>query len=73
MIPWVDSLAKHHVRQQTIRFDNQEIMIKDGLIFSVNAAVIFRVTDIYKALFEIEDLHTGVPFMQDSTVTKSST
>jgi regulator of protease activity HflC (stomatin/prohibitin superfamily) len=60
MIPWVDTLAKHHVRQQTIRFDNQEIMIRDGLIFRINAAVIFRVNDIYRALFEIEDLHTSI-------------
>jgi regulator of protease activity HflC (stomatin/prohibitin superfamily) len=60
LIPWVDTLAKHHVRQQTIRFDNQEIMIRDGLIFRINAAVIFRVTDIYRALFEIEDLHNSL-------------
>jgi regulator of protease activity HflC (stomatin/prohibitin superfamily) len=60
LIPWVDTLAKHHVRQQTIRFDRQEIMIRDGLIFSINAAVIFRVTDIYRALFEIEDLHNSL-------------
>jgi len=60
MIPWVDHLEKHHVRQQTIRFDNQRIMIRDGLIFNVNAAVIFRVNDIYRALFEIEDLNTSI-------------
>ena len=60
LIPFVDTLAKHHVRQQTIRFDKQEIMIRDGLIFSINAAVIFRVTDVYRALFEIEDLHNSL-------------
>jgi len=60
LIPFVDTLAKHHVRQQTIRFDKQEIMIRDGLIFSINAAVIFRVTDVYRALFEIEDLHNSI-------------
>ena len=60
MIPWVDHLEKHHVRQQTIRFDNQRIMIRDGLIFNVNAAVIFRVTDIYRALFEIDGLNTSI-------------
>lgn len=60
MIPWVDTLEKHHVRQQTIRFDNQKIMIRDGLIFNVNAAVIFRVNDIYRALFEIDGLNTSI-------------
>lgn len=60
MIPWVDRLEKHHVRQQTIRLDNQKIMIRDGLIFNINAAVIFRVTDIFQALFEIEGLNTSI-------------
>ena len=60
MIPWVDTLMKHHVRQQTLRFDNQRIMIKDGFILNINAVLIFRVTDIYRALFEIDDLHNSL-------------
>lgn len=60
MIPWVDHLEKHHVRQQTVRLDNQKIMIRDGLIFNINAAIIFRVTDIYRALFEIDGLNTSI-------------
>lgn len=60
MIPWVDRLEKHHVRQQTIRLDNQKIMIRDGLIFNINAAIIFRVNDIYRALFEIDGLNTSI-------------
>jgi regulator of protease activity HflC (stomatin/prohibitin superfamily) len=60
MIPWVDKLEKHHVRQQTIRLDSQKIMIRDGLIFNINAAIIFRVNDIYRALFEIDGLNTSI-------------
>lgn len=60
LIPWVETLERHHVRQQTIRFANQKIMLKDGLIFNVTAVVIFRVSDIYKALFEIDELDDSI-------------
>ncbi len=60
LIPFVETLKRHHVRQQTLRMDNQKVMISDGLIFNVSAVVIFRVKDIYKALFEIHELDASV-------------
>lgn len=56
MIPFIESLPRHHVRQQTARLHNQKVTLKDGLIYDVSAIVIFRVSDIYKALCEIDDL-----------------
>lgn len=56
LIPYVESLVRHHVRQQTVSLRNQRIMTSDHLIFNVSAMVNFRVNDIYKALFEIDDL-----------------
>jgi regulator of protease activity HflC (stomatin/prohibitin superfamily) len=67
LIPWVDSLQRRHVRQQTLRFDRQNVMLNNGMIFEISAVVIFRVNDVYKAMFEIngveesiEDLSMGV-------------
>lgn len=60
LVPFVDTLKRHHVRQETVRFDHQQIMVQDGLIFNVNAIVIFRIKDIYKALFEIENLEYSI-------------
>lgn len=60
LIPFVETLQRHHVRQQTYRFPSQRITLKDGLIFNVSAMALFRVYDIYKALFEIEDLDNSV-------------
>lgn len=60
MFPWIETLKRHHVRQQTIRMNNQQIMIKQGLIFNVSAVVMFRVSDIYRALFEIDDLDKSI-------------
>src|SRR5262245_41592064 len=60
LIPRVDSLVRRHVRQQTIELNEQEVILKDNTIWVVSAVVFFRVKDIYKALFEIDDLDGGV-------------
>ncbi len=60
LIPFVDTLRRQHVRQQTLRLDNQKVMIAQGLIFNVSAVVMFRIRDIYRALFEINDLNRAL-------------
>jgi regulator of protease activity HflC (stomatin/prohibitin superfamily) len=60
LIPKVDGLVRRHVRQQTIELNEQEVILKDNTIWVVSAVVFFRVKDIYKALFEIDDLDGGV-------------
>jgi regulator of protease activity HflC (stomatin/prohibitin superfamily) len=60
LVPKVDSLVRRHVRQQTIELNEQEVILKDNTIWVVSAVVFFRVKDIYKALFEIDDLDGGV-------------
>jgi regulator of protease activity HflC (stomatin/prohibitin superfamily) len=60
LIPFVDKLHRRHVRQQTIRCDHQEVQLKDKTVFDVSAVAYFRVVDIYKALFVIDDLTSSV-------------
>ena len=60
LIPFIETLQRHHVRQQTLRLENQKVMIARGLIFNVSAVVILRVKDIYRALFEIDDLDNSL-------------
>lgn len=60
LIPFVDTLVRRHVRQQTIRSENQEVMLKDRSVFRITAVTIFRVTDVYRALFEIDNLDDSV-------------
>lgn len=60
LIPFIETLQRHHVRQQTLRLDKQKVMIARGLIFNVSAIVILRVKDIYRALFEIDDLDNSI-------------
>ncbi|MDP3727419.1 MAG: SPFH domain-containing protein, partial [bacterium] len=56
LIPYVDTLVRRHVRVQTIDLPQQTVTIKNGLSYIVDAVVRFRVTDVYKALFVVDDL-----------------
>lgn len=60
LIPFVDTLQRHHVRQQTIPFNGQRVMLKNGMTFEISAFVRFRITNVYKALFEIDNVDGSV-------------
>ena len=60
LVPFVDTLKRHHVRQNTLECGNQRITLKDNLVYLVDALVIFRVNNIYKALFEIQHLDSSI-------------
>ncbi len=60
LIPFMQVLSAHHVRQQSYRFPEQHITLKDGLIYRIGGMVIFKVNDVYKALFEIESIDHSI-------------
>lgn len=60
LIPYVDTLRRRHVRQQEVTLDEQIITLQSGLTFRVAGALYFRVVDIYKALFEIDQLDESI-------------
>lgn len=60
LIPQVEKLRIHPVRDQTMMLPDQVIILKDDTGWDVNATLKFRITDIYKALFEVDDLELGV-------------
>lgn len=68
IFPFVEVLKTRHVRQQTLALADQTIMIRGGLTFRVSAMVMFKVNDIYKALFEIEDLNASLTDISMATL-----
>ena len=60
LIPFMQTIAAHHVRQQSYRFPEQRVTLKDGLIYKVGGMVIFKVVDVYRALFEIESIDHSI-------------
>ncbi len=60
LIPFVQTLQRHHIRQQSRRCADQHVTLKDGLIYRIGGMVIFKVVDIYKALFEIDNIDDSI-------------
>ena len=60
LFPFIQTLSSHHVRQQSYRFPEQRVVLKDGLIFKICGMTIFRVVDVYRALFEIENVDNSI-------------
>jgi regulator of protease activity HflC (stomatin/prohibitin superfamily) len=64
MIPSVHKLARIHVRQRTINFPAQTIVLSDQTVFDVSAVLICRVKDtpqdLYNALFETTGIDTAL-------------
>ncbi len=60
LIPFIETLQRRHVRQQTILFERQEILIKGNLVFEIGAVIRFQIRDVYKALFVIDDLEESL-------------
>lgn len=60
VIPFIHELRRVHVRQATLSLPMQTITLKDNLSYEVQAMVLFRVTDVYHALFEMADLSASI-------------
>lgn len=61
MIPGIHKLARQHVRQRTINFQSQVIVLSDRTVFEVSAVLLCRVKDtpkdLYNSLFETANLN----------------
>lgn len=60
LIPHIENLAKHMVRQQTIMLPDQVVTLKDDTGWDTNAYIKFRIVDLYKAMFEIDGLELAI-------------
>jgi regulator of protease activity HflC (stomatin/prohibitin superfamily) len=57
--PW-RSLLRLHIRQTSLRLAPQAVLVRDGVVFNVTGVLVYRIADVYKALFEIADLHEAM-------------
>ncbi|MEX2052846.1 MAG: SPFH domain-containing protein, partial [Candidatus Paceibacterota bacterium] len=63
LFPFMDTLEKRHVRQQTINLVDQRVWSKEGFMFTAGGVLIYKIKDIYKALFAIGDFDSSVSNM----------
>ena len=53
--PW-RSLERIHIRQTSLRLPLQAVLLRDGVVFNVIGVLVYRIADVYKALFEMANL-----------------
>jgi regulator of protease activity HflC (stomatin/prohibitin superfamily) len=57
--PW-RKLQRIHIRQTSLRLAPQSVLLRDGVVFNVIGVLVYRITDAYKALFEIANLQEAI-------------
>jgi len=60
LIPFVQVVRVVPTRHRTLHLPAQRVAIQDGLVFFVDANLVYRVVDVRKALVEIDDLVRGM-------------
>ena len=60
LIPFVQIVRVLPTRHRTLHLPGQRVAIGDGLVYFVDANLVYRVVDVRKALIEIDDLVKGM-------------
>lgn len=60
LIPFLQVLRVVATRDRTVDLPQQRVTTLDGLVYDVDANLVFRVVDVRKALIEIDDLDRGM-------------
>lgn len=55
-VPFVHTLVRHPIRQQVVALASQRFLLCDGMTVEAVSYLLFRVNDVYKALFEVSEL-----------------
>jgi len=60
LIPFLQVVRVVATRDRTVDLPQQRVTTLDGLVYDVDANLVFRVVDVRKALIEIDDLDRGM-------------
>lgn len=60
MWPFIEEIRQVHVLQTPMALKPQEVVLADNLIFRFDGMVIYQISDVYKALFVIDDIEKSV-------------
>jgi len=60
LLPFVQVVRVVPTRHRTLHLPGQRVTIRDGLVYYVDANLVYRVVDVRKALVEIDDLVKGM-------------
>ena len=57
--PW-RKLERIHIRQTSLRLAPQSVLLRDGIVFNVVGVLVYKIADVYKALFDIANLQEAM-------------
>lgn len=60
LVPFAQTARRVPTRSRTMDLPAQRVTTRDGLVYLVDANVVYRVTDVRKALIEVDDLERGM-------------
>lgn len=60
LIPFVQTARRVPTRSRTMDLPAQRVTTYDGLVYLVDANLVYRITDVRKALIEVDDLDRGM-------------
>lgn len=58
--PWVHNVVPVTGQQQTMRCEGQSIRLTDDIVMNIKISFDFVITDIYKALYHVDNLHEAL-------------
>lgn len=56
LIPFIDTLKRHPVRDQMMQLEPQRITLADDTTWVMKGVIFYRISSIYHALFEVNDV-----------------
>lgn len=69
IVPFIDSVrAIVNMRQQTMDVPPQGVITKDNVTITIDTVVFFQITDPFKAVYEIDNLHRGISYLAITTI-----
>jgi regulator of protease activity HflC (stomatin/prohibitin superfamily) len=60
LIPFLQVIRSVPTRARTLDLPAQQVTTLDGLVYRVDATLVYRVVDVHRALVEIDDLQRGM-------------
>lgn len=69
LVPFLDRVrAKVSLREQTMDIPPQGVITRDNVTITIDTVVFFRITDPFKAIYEIESLQRAISYVAVTTM-----
>ncbi len=67
-IPFIDKMTKVNITEIRLDVSKQQVITKDNLNLSIDAVVYFKVDDVLKAIYKVNNYLTSIPSLAKTTL-----